>query len=111
MRFITAILLTATLALAGCAETLHKPTTVGNTGTSALVAYFAANRAAVKYIEMPRCATPAVQPCSTQAVVDKVALADTAAYNAAKAADAAAATAADKQAAQDKLKALQEATP
>lgn len=111
MKFITALTLCAVLALAGCAENLHKPTTVGNAGTTALVAYFAANRAAVKYVELPRCATPPVLPCSTQAIVDKIALADTAAYDAAKAADAAAGTQADKDDAQKKLDALKEITP
>lgn len=110
MKWITATILA--LALAACGgERLHKPTTAGNAGTTALVAYFAANRAAVKYIELPRCATPRVLPCSDQAVVDKIARADTAAYDAAKAADAAGASAQAKQDAADALKKLKEETP
>lgn len=110
MKWIIASLLA--LALAACGgERLHKPTTAGNAGTTALVAYFAANRAAVKYIELPRCATPRVLPCSDQAVVDKIALADTAAYDAAKAADAAGATAQQKADAEKALATLKENTP
>jgi len=110
MKFILASLLT--LALAACGgERLHKPTTAGNAGTTALVAYYAANRAAVKYIELPRCVTPRVLPCSDQSVVDKIALADTAAYDAAKAADAAGASAQAKQDAADALAKLKENTP
>lgn len=112
VRFLSTLALCFALALvAGCATPLHKPTTIGNAGTTALVAYFAANQAATKYVALPRCATPPVYPCSVQSIVDKVAAADTAAYNAAVAADAASATAADKKAAADKLAELQGATP
>lgn len=105
------LVLAAACFMGGCAEKLHKPTTVGNAGTTALVAYFAANQAATKYIALPRCAAPPVQPCSVQSVVDKIATADTAAYNAAMAADAAAATQNDKEKASQKLTELKEATP
>jgi hypothetical protein len=111
MKWITALSLTCMLALAGCAENLHKPTTLGNAGTSALVAYSVAGAAAGKYLALPLCATPPVYPCKTQAINDRVAAADTAAYNAAVAADAASATAAEKQAAAEKLAALKGATP
>lgn len=109
--FIVALLLASLVGIAGCAENLHKPTTVGNAGTTALVAYSAAGVAAGKYLALPLCATPAVQPCKTQAINDKVAAADTAAYNAAVAADAASGTAAQKSEAAAKLATLKEVTP
>jgi hypothetical protein len=79
----------ALAVVAGCGATLHKPTTPGNAGTSALVAYATAGFTAGKYLAMDLCATPPVYPCKTQVINDKVLLADTAAYLAAKAADAA----------------------
>ena len=110
MKLLFALVLAVTLS--ACAGNgLHKPTTVGNAGTTALVAYFAANQAATKYIALPRCATPPVYPCSTQAIVDKVAAADTAAYNAALAADSASATQAEKHTAQAKIDELKKVTP
>lgn len=110
MKLILALVLAVTLS--ACAGNgLHKPTTVGNAGTTALVAYFAANQAATKYIALPRCGQPAVQPCSVQSVVDRVADADTAAFNAALAADAASATQAEKDKAKSKLDELKQVTP
>jgi hypothetical protein len=106
-----AALLAVVLSACGTSGTLHKPTTAGNAGTSALVAYATAGAAAGKYLALPLCATPPIYPCKTQAINDKVALADTAAYNAAVAADAASATAADKASATKKLNELKEATP
>lgn len=77
--------------LTACAgQTLHRPTTAGNAGTSALIAYAISGATAGKYFALPLCATPPIYPCKTQALNDRLALADTAAYNAAKAADAAA---------------------
>lgn len=112
MKYVLAFLLFLPIALGGCTGNgLHKPTTPGNAGTTALVAYFAANQAATKYIALPRCGTPAVQPCSVQSVVDSVARAGTAAYEAAIAADSASATQADKDAAKKKLDELKGATP
>lgn len=102
-RLFLTVLLATLAVVAGCAETLHKPTTAGNAGTSALVAYAVAGAAAGKYLAYPLCAAPPVYPCKTQAINDKVALADTAAYNAAVAADSASASAADKAAASAKL--------
>lgn len=108
-RLFLPILLAALAVVAGCAENLHKPTTAGNAGTSALVAYAIAGAAAGKYLAYPLCATPPVYPCKTQAINDKVALADTAAYNAAVAADAASASAGDKAVATAKLDELKAA--
>lgn len=93
--------------ITGCASTLHKPTTAGNAGTSALVAYASAGFIAGQYLALPVCGTPAVLPCKTQVVNDKVTLADTAAYTAAKAADAAG-NAAQATPKIDALKALNE---
>ena len=108
----TIALMVLAVALSACgANTLHKPTTAGNAGTSALVAYAVAGAAAGKYLALPLCAQPPVYPCKTQAINDKVALADTAAYNAAVAADAASATASDKADATKKLNELKGVTP
>lgn len=76
-------------AFSGCATPIHKPTTAGNAATSALVAYAVVGYAAGQYLALPLCGVPAVMPCKTQVVNDKLVLADTAAYTAAKAADAA----------------------
>ena len=76
-------------ACSGCATSLHKPTTAANAGTSALVAYSVAGFTAGQYLALPLCATPAVYPCKTQAVNDRLLLADTAAHDAAVAADSA----------------------
>lgn len=81
-------LLIALSLVVGCAGTLHKPTTAGNAGTTALVAYAAAGFTAGQYFSLPLCATPPVYPCKTQSINDKLATFDTAAYKAAKAADA-----------------------
>jgi hypothetical protein len=75
--------------MAGCAGTLDKPTTPGNAGTSALVAYSVAGFTAGQYLAFPLCANPPVYPCKTQEINDKLVAADAAAYAAAKAADAA----------------------
>ena len=84
---LTALLSLALIVVGGCAEKLHKPTTAGNAGTTALVAYAVAGFSAGKYFALPLCATPPVYPCKTQSINDRLLLADTAAYNAAKAAD------------------------
>lgn len=110
MKWITAMVLA--LALTACGgNSLHKPTTVGNAGTTALVAYYAANQAATKYVALPRCATPPVYPCNTQAIVTQVMTADTAAYEAAMAADSASSTQAQKDEAKKKLDELKKVTP
>ncbi len=80
-------ILVALLSLAGCGDMLHKPTTAGNAGTSALVAYSAAGYVVGKYLGLPLCATPAVYPCKTQSTNDRLLAADTAAHDAAVAAD------------------------
>lgn len=83
--------LSLVLTLAACAgQTLHKPTTAGNAGTTALIAYAISGATAAKYFALPLCTTTPVYPCKTQTLNDNLARADTAAYNAAKAADAAA---------------------
>lgn len=82
-----AILALAILMFTGCAQTLHKPTTAGNAGTSALVAYAIAGYTAGQYLGLPLCAATPVYPCKTQAINDKVVAADLAAYTAAVAAD------------------------
>lgn len=88
---IATMLLTASLALsAGCAETLHKPTTAGNAGTSALIAYSVAGAGVGQYLALPFCAQPPVYPCKTHALNQSLSVADTAAYNAAVAVDDAA---------------------
>lgn len=85
--FALVVMLCALVACGG--NTLHKPTTAGNAGTTALVAYAAAAFTASQYLALPLCATPAVYPCKTQSVNDRLVAADQAAYSAAKAADAA----------------------
>jgi hypothetical protein len=72
---------------AGCAATLHKPTTTGNAGTSALVAYASAGFVVSKYLALPLCEKPPQYPCKTQATNDRLLAADTAAHDAAVAAD------------------------
>jgi hypothetical protein len=76
-----------TASLVGCADTIHKPTTVANAGTAALVAYSVAGAGVGEYLALPLCAKPPVYPCKTQAINDRLAAADIAAYNAAVAAD------------------------
>lgn len=75
------------LSACGSTGTLHKPTTAGNAGTSALIAYSVAGFTAGQYFALTLCGTPAVYPCKTQAVNDRLLLADTATYDAAVAAD------------------------
>lgn len=104
MKLLLAFILVCSIA--GCAENLHKPTTPENAGTTALVAYAVAGFTAGKYFALPLCATPPVYPCKTQALNDRLLAADTAAYNAAKAADAAGATPAQKQNAVEKREEL-----
>lgn len=88
--FTLSLALVALLSLAGCAESLHKPTTAANAGTTALVAYSIAGAGVGQYLALPFCAAPAVYPCKTPALNQQLATADTAAYNAAVAADNAA---------------------
>jgi hypothetical protein len=78
-------------AFGGCSTTgtPHAPTTAANAGTSALVVYSVAGFTAGQYLALPLCATPAVYPCKTQVVNDRLVLADSAAYAAAVAADSA----------------------
>lgn len=92
-------------AFPGCTDTMHKPTTAANAGTSALVAYSVAGAGVGQYLALPLCATPPVYPCKTQAINDKLAAADTVAYNAAVAAD----NAVNDVAAQAKAKAAADA--
>lgn len=88
--FTFAAVIAGLLCLAGCAgKSLHKPTTAGNAGTQALVAYSVAGAGVGQYLALPLCATPPVYPCKTQAINDRLVAADTAAYNAAMAANAA----------------------
>jgi hypothetical protein len=98
-----ALVLTLGLLVGGCAENLHKPTTAGNAGTTALVAYAVAGFTAGKYFALPTCNAPPVYPCKTQSINDRLLLADTAAYNAAKAADAAGASQVEKDNAIEKI--------
>lgn len=90
MKVIATLLLTASLAMAGCATNLHKPTTAGNAGTTALVAYGVAGAGVADYLALPLCHTPPSYPCKTQAINDRLVLANRAAYQAAIAADNAA---------------------
>jgi hypothetical protein len=86
-----AIVLIASLALtAGCAIKFHKPTTAGNAGTTALVAYGIAGAGVADYLALPLCHTPPVYPCKTQVINDRLVVANRAAYQAAIAADEAA---------------------
>jgi len=79
-----------TFAIIGaCSSNLHKPTTAGNAGTTALVAYSVAGAGVGQYLALPLCATPPVYPCKTQVINDRLMAADTAAYNAAMAANSA----------------------
>ena len=89
--FTLSILLLASFTLAGgCASTLHKPTTAGNAGTTALVAYGVAGAGVADYLALPLCHTPPAYPCKTQVINDRLVLANRAAYQAAIAADNAA---------------------
>lgn len=101
--YILAFLLAIPIAIGGCSTNLHKPTTPGNAGTTALVAYAVAGFTAGKYFALPTCNTPPVYPCKTQSINDRLLLADTAAYNAAKAADAAGASQVQKDNALEKI--------
>lgn len=106
MKLIHALFIACVLVLAGCGSTgtLHKPTTAGNIGTTALVAYTLEGVGVARQVlRQPACATPAVYPCVPQSVKDKVDAADLAAYTAAKAADAAGATQVQKDNAIEKL--------
>lgn len=107
MKFLTALLIACLLAVvAGCGATgtLHKPTTAGNVGTTALVAYTLEGVSVTRQVlKQPTCATPAVYPCVPQAIKAKVDAVDQAAYLAAKAADAAGATQVEKDNAIEKL--------
>ena len=113
MRLFAAVLLTCAIAaLTACGgNTLHKPTTTANAGTTALGAYAVGGYSARQYLKLPFCGTPAVQPCKTVALNKNVGDADDAAYKAAIAADAAAAGAQDKADAQAKLDELKKVTP
>lgn len=82
-----ALLILTLATLTACVGTLHKPTTAGNAGTSALVAYATAGFAAGQYLKLPVCAATPVYPCKSQAVNDRLVAADLAAYTAAVAAD------------------------
>jgi hypothetical protein len=86
-QLMLAVALCSLAIVAGCGATLHKPTTEGNAGTTALIAYSVAGFTAGQYFKLPLCGTPAVQPCKTQAVNDRLLAADTAAHDAAVAAD------------------------
>lgn len=89
MRFLVVSFLL--VLLSACAGTLPKPNTPKTAGVEALVAYGLAGHVAGQYLALPLCTQPlTVVPCKTQAIADKVKAADTAAYNAAVAADNAA---------------------
>lgn len=85
--FIWATSVMLCLQFAGCATNLHKPTTAGNAGTQALVAYSVAGAGVGQYLALPLCAIPPVYPCKTQQINDRLVAADTAAFNAAMAAN------------------------
>ena len=91
--------------MGGCGPTgkVHKPTTVSNAGGAALVAYSGAGYIASKYFALEPCATPPVYPCKVKSVNDRLLEIQTAAYNAAKAADAVGASQAQKDDAIEKL--------
>lgn len=100
-------LLAIACAMGGCATgTLHKPTTAGNAGAYAVATYSAAGIAAGKYFALPLCAATPVYPCKTQAVNGKLLAADTAAHDAAIAADHAVNDPTKQKAAADALKDL-----
>lgn len=89
MKHFVAALLVASLA--ACSHTLPKPNNPQTAGVEALVAYGLAAHVAGQYLALPFCTKPlTVFPCKTPEIAAKVKLADTAAYNAAVAADAAA---------------------
>ena len=89
--FILSLAFVACVFVTGCTHTLPKPNNPQTAGVEALVAYGLAGHVAGQYLALPLCTQPlTVVPCKTQAIADKVKLADTAAYNAAVAADAAA---------------------
>jgi hypothetical protein len=81
-QYLTAIAIAILLALcAGCNTTLHKPTTAGNVGTTALVAYSVEGVGLARQVlKQPTCATPPVYPCVTAEAKQKVDAADEAAW-------------------------------
>ena len=110
-RWICALAFCACAMLAGCGgASLPKPNTPQQAGVEALVAYGLAGHVAGQYLALPLCTSPlTVVPCKTADIAARVAAADTLAYNAAVAADAAVNDPAKQQAAASSLKALQDA--
>lgn len=88
MKYMVLSFLFALLAACG-GNSLHKPTTTGNAGMSAVMAYSLAGIGVGEYLALPLCPSPAVYPCKTQATNDSLVKANAAAYKAALAADAA----------------------
>lgn len=72
------------LALVACAI----PNTPQQTVYAAKATYVGAAETALRYMNLPRCAAPAVQPCSSQAVVDGIKKADNIAFAALEQAEA-----------------------
>jgi hypothetical protein len=108
-RIILAMTLALAVVCAGCATTgkLPTPETPKQAGVTALVAYGLAGSYAKTYTHYPLCTDPlTVVPCKKADIAAKVKAADTAAYNAAVAADAAVNDAAKQADAAAKLKAL-----
>jgi hypothetical protein len=99
------------LAIVACGPTtLPKPNTPQQAGVEALVAYGLAGHVAGQYLALPLCTKPLTTvPCKTADIAARVAAADTAAYNAAVAADAAVNDPTKQQAAASKIKALRDA--
>src|SRR4051812_8789073 len=99
--------------MAGCASDgtkLPQPTTPKQTGVTALVAYGLAGSYAKKYTHYPECTSPlTVVPCKKADIAARVKAADTAAYDAAVAADDAVNDAAKQAEAQKKLDELDSA--
>jgi len=114
-RFAPALTLFCVFAVAcvagGCAGTgkIDTPTTVSNAGGAAGVTYAVAGKYASYYFALDVCATPPVYPCKVMSVNNKLLEVDTAAYNAAKAANAVGATQVQRDNAAAKLAELNRA--
>jgi hypothetical protein len=109
--FAAMLLICAIAALSACGgASLPKPNTPQQAGVEALVAYGLAGHVAGQYLALPVCTNPLTAvPCKTADIAARVAAADTLAYNAAVAADAAVNDTTKQQAASSSLKALQDA--
>lgn len=100
----------AIACLSGCGgQSVHKPDNAGGAVIATDFTYAAAGYTVGKYLGLPLCDNPPVYPCKTQAINDRLVLANRAAFQAVLAANSAGATAAQKAEVGTKQKALAEA--